>query len=68
MTPELRSALVFIITAASVPILEALVKLDGDAVLAEPRPWLIGVATAAIRSAASAILGRLVSERMIPRG
>lgn len=66
MTPELKGVLVFIITSASIPVLEALVKLDANAVLAEPKPWLIGICAAAIRAAASAALGRLVADRIVP--
>jgi hypothetical protein len=68
MTPALKETLAFILTAASIPVLEALVKLDANAVLAEPKPWLIGIAAAAIRAAAGAVLGKLVARQIVPHG
>lgn len=66
MTPELKSVIVFVVATASVPVLEALAKLDAEAVLSDPKPWAIGLAAAAIRAAASALLGRLVERRLSP--
>ena len=66
MSPQTKALIVFLVSTAAVPVLEALVKLDANAVLADPKPWLIGVAAAAIRAAASAALGKLVQERIAP--
>lgn len=66
MTPQTKAIIVFVVSTAAVPVLEALVKLDANAVLADPKPWVIGVAAAAIRAAASAVLGKLVQSRFAP--
>ena len=68
LSPNQRAVLLFVITTASVPILEALVKLDLDQVLRDPSTWAIGVLAASVRAAAGALLGRLVESRVMPRG
>lgn len=68
MSPKVRSFILFVIVAAAVPVLEALVKLDAEAVLRDPKPIAIGLGVAAIRAAAAAVLSRAVESRYAPRG
>ena len=67
MDPKLRALILFVVTAASIPILEALAKLDAEAVVRDPRPWALGLTAAAIRAAAVAVLGWMVDQRLTPR-
>lgn len=60
MTEGVKQTILFVLTAAVVPLLEALVKADLAQVLADPRPWGLGLATAMVRAAASAMLARLL--------
>lgn len=68
MTPAQRSAILFVVLAASVPVFEALVRLDAEAVLRDPRTWLVGVLAAAVRAGAGAVLARIVERQVTPRG
>jgi hypothetical protein len=68
MSPRIAQALLFLGTAALVPVLEALWKLDANAVMADPKPWLIGVAATSIRAVAGAALAKLVEQRATPLG
>lgn len=66
MSESTRTFLLFVATAIAVPLLEALIRFDTEMVLVDPKPWAIGLATAVIRSAASAILARVVTT--VPHG
>lgn len=68
MDPKVRSVILFVVVAAAMPVLEALAKLDLEAVYRDPRPWAFGLATATIRAGAGAFLGWLVDQRLSPRG
>lgn len=63
-----KALALFLLTAALVPVLEALAKFDANAVLADPKPWLVGLLTATVRAAASAGLAKLVTEELPRRG
>jgi hypothetical protein len=60
---QLYGAAMFLLVAALVPILEALVKLD-PATMGDWRTWAIGVGAAAVRATAAAGLARLMERRV----
>lgn len=55
------SAVVWVLTAAAVPVLEALVTFEPTEV-ADWRLWGLGLGAAAVRSVSAAVLARLVRE------
>lgn len=60
---QIYAGAMFLLVAALVPILEALVKFD-PLTITDWRVWVTGVGAAALRAAAAAGLARLMERRV----